>query len=63
MVLLVHLDRLVDLAGEETAATHIERGCADASLAVQRAGLHDTVHLLEAIASAVVPKTQGAVVT
>merc|ERR1719198_2616716 len=54
-VLFPHLDRLVRLARDQTAARFVEGGREDATLALERAGLRDGLQRLEAVAGLPIP--------
>lgn len=57
-----NLHRLVGLARHEAAAGAVEGHGVNAGFRVQRARLHDGVHLLEPVARLVVPEVKAAVV-
>lgn len=62
LVLSPHLDGLIRLAGNQPQAREIEHGAHDAGLSVKRAGLRDTILVLELVARLPVPEGDAAVV-
>ena len=63
LILLIDLDGLVCLCGDQSAATLVKGSHEDAGLTVQGARLDHGVDLLEVVASLPVPEVQAPIVT